>query len=147
MSILLICWWKWEILSSSEKIKQMALPSFFMPALKHFFSLQYLHWFRLSLSTMHCLLNLQNEHSEFVCAVMEWSNHEVIILGFCCFSFQFYFNKFFWRDAKYLLGNEPVVQTYKTLVLRLPFISTEFEKMSCSNFKILKLKQLCWFTV
>lgn len=33
-------------------------PSFFIPARKHFLSLQYRHWFLLSLSTTHCLLNL-----------------------------------------------------------------------------------------
>lgn len=32
-----------------------------MPALKHFLSLQYLHWLRLSLSTTQFLLNLPNE--------------------------------------------------------------------------------------
>lgn len=37
------------------------LPSFFMPALKHFFSLQYLHWFLLSLSITHCRLNLEGD--------------------------------------------------------------------------------------
>lgn len=33
-------------------------PSFFIPARKHLLSLQKRHWFLLSLSTMHCLLNL-----------------------------------------------------------------------------------------
>lgn len=36
-------------------------PSFFIPARKHFLSLQYRHWFLLSLSTTHCLLNLVRE--------------------------------------------------------------------------------------
>lgn len=40
-------------------ILERILPSFFIPARKHFFSLQYRHWFLLSLSTTHCLLNLQ----------------------------------------------------------------------------------------
>lgn len=34
-----------------------------MPALKHLLSLQKRHWFLLSLSTTHCLLNLQNMQS------------------------------------------------------------------------------------
>lgn len=45
---------------SSWHISNVSLhpPSFFMPALKHFFSLQYRHWFLLSLSITHCRLNL-----------------------------------------------------------------------------------------
>lgn len=43
------------------------LPSFFIPALKHFFSLQYLHWFLLSLSITHCRLNLGRDEKR-------WSN-------------------------------------------------------------------------
>lgn len=39
-------------------------PSFFMPALKHFRSLQYLHWLRLSLSTTQFLLNLRKEFNK-----------------------------------------------------------------------------------
>lgn len=42
-------------------------PSFFMPARKHLLSLQKRHWFLLSLSTMHCLLNL-HKSSERWCS-------------------------------------------------------------------------------
>lgn len=46
---------------------KLRLPSFFIPALKHLRSLQYLHWFLLSLSTMQFLLNLKfNYPSEIV---------------------------------------------------------------------------------
>lgn len=39
-------------------------PSFFIPARKHFLSRQYRHWFLLSLSTTHCLLNLGRNRCE-----------------------------------------------------------------------------------
>lgn len=62
--------WLWAARASSSLRSQRACcwgsagkpcchpPSFFIPARKHFLSLQYRHWFLLSLSTTHCLLNL-----------------------------------------------------------------------------------------
>lgn len=48
-----------------------SLPSFLMPALKHLLSLQKRHWFLLSLSTMHCLLNLNTrDYSDICCNIL-----------------------------------------------------------------------------
>lgn len=71
--ILVTCSLLLLVLFSKTRLWNGLLPSFFMPALKHFFSLQYRHWFLLSLSTIHCLLNLEKKK--------DWSIKSELVLA------------------------------------------------------------------
>lgn len=120
--------WSWTISvwkMSRWKIKLENLPSFFMPALKHFLSLQYLHWFLLSLSTTQFLPNLKKEKS-FKSTKIRLLDFKIWIMTFASSSCHFWMEG--WIHHKFdLRGGELLItlQCFDPIFLSDLFIFPE----------------------